>query len=326
MNLYNPYALLILCLIPLLIWLIWLNSKRFKSRFSQFAETAFMQIYLRQRSPFYSSLKLFLLVIAFAFIVIALARPQWDFKEREISSSGMDIIFAIDVSRSMEATDIQPSRLTRSILQVSAFVDQLKTDRLGVISFAGAATVECPLTEDYEAVKMVLSSLSTDSAVRAGTDIGRALDAARTAFQAGSGPGVLVLISDGEDLSSAAIAKARDLSSDHIRIYTMGVGSEEGALIRNPYTGEERISKLDVARLKRIAQVSGGEFFRITPSAAEIKLLLSRIYQSEKSQSKVRTVNLYKEQYHLFVFAALIFLLLESLIVPLKRQEKKDRI
>jgi len=322
-NLHNPYALVILCLIPLLIWLIWRSGKRFTSRFTKFADTPFMQIYLGQRSPFYSSLKLFLVVIAFAFIVIALARPQWDFKEREISSQGMDIIFAIDVSLSMEATDIQPNRLTRSILQVSAFVDQLKTDRLGVISFAGVATIECPLTDDHEAVKMVLSSLSTDSAARAGTEIGRALDAARTAFQAGAGPGVLVLISDGEDLSPTSITKARDLASDHVRIYTMGVGSEEGAIIRNPYTGEERISKLDAANLKRIAQVSGGEFFRITPSAAEIQLLLSRIYQSEKSQSKTRTVNLYKEQYQLFVFAALIFLLLESLILPLKRQGGK---
>lgn len=325
MNLYNPHVLFILCLIPLLIWLIWLNTKRFKARFSQFAETVFMQIYLKQRSPFYSALKLVILVIAFAFIVIALARPQWDFKEREISSQGMDIIFAIDVSRSMEATDIQPNRLTRSILQVSAFVDQLKTDRLAVISFAGTATIECPLTEDHEAVKMVLSSLSTESAARAGTEISRALDAARTAFQAGSGPGVLVLISDGEDLSTASITKARDLASDHIRIYTMGVGSEEGALIRNPYTGEERVSKLDAANLQRIAQVSGGEFFRITPSAAEIQLLLSRIYQSEKSQSSARTVNLYKEQYHLFASAALIFLLLESLILPLKRKREGGR-
>jgi len=325
MNLYSPYILLILCLIPLLIWLITRSGKRFKSRFSQFAEPAFMQIYLRQHSPFYSSLKLFLLVIAFAFIVLALARPQWDFKEHDISSQGLDIIFVIDVSLSMKATDIQPDRLTRSILQVSAFVDQLKTDRLGVISFAGAATIECPLTEDHEAVKMVLSSLSTDSAARAGTEIGRALDAARIAFGAGSGPGVLVLISDGEDLSSASIAKARDLAGDRVRIYTMGVGSEEGAIIRNPYTGEERLSKLDAANLQRIAQVSGGEFFRITPSAAEIKLLLSRIYQSEKSQNSARTVNLYKEQYHLFAIAALIFILLEILILPLKRQKEGSK-
>lgn len=321
MNLYSAQNLWLLLLLPLFIVLIALNARRLKQRFAHFAELAFMPVYLGRRSPFYSTLKLSLLVMVFALLVVALARPQWDYREQEVSSLGMDIIFAIDVSCSMEAEDIQPDRLTRSILQVSAFVDQLKTDRLGVISFAGAATVECPLTDDHEAVKMVLSSLSTESAVRAGTNIGRALELARTAFQAGSGAGVLILISDGEDLAAESVAKARDLSSNGVRIYTMGVGSEAGAMIRNPYNGEERLSKLDANTLRRIAEAGGGEFFRITPSATEIQLLLSRIYQSEKRQSNRRTINLYKEQYHIFILAALFFLILESLILPLKRAD-----
>ncbi len=323
MNLYSAQNLLLLLLLPVFIWLISLSGKRLKSRFSQYADQAFMSVYIGKRSPFYSGMKLALLVMVFALVVIAVARPQWDYRERELSSFGMDIIFAIDVSRSMEATDIQPDRLTRSILQVSAFVDQLKSDRLGVISFAGAATVECPLTDDHEAVKMVLSSLSVDSAARAGTDIGRALNLAQSAFQAGPGSGVLILISDGEDLSEGSIAKAQDLHSDGVRIYTMGVGSPEGARIRNPFTGEERISRLDVKTLQRIAQVGGGEFFRITPSAAEIQLLLSRIYQSEKRQSDIRIINLYKEQYHIFVLVALLILILESMILPLKRVNRR---
>jgi Ca-activated chloride channel homolog len=323
MNLYSAQNLLLLLLLPVFIWLISLSGKRLKSRFSQYADQAFMSVYIGKRSPFYSGMKLALLVMVFALVVIAVARPQWDYRERELSSFGMDIIFAIDVSRSMEATDIQPDRLTRSILQVSAFVDQLKSDRLGVISFAGAATVECPLTDDHEAVKMVLSSLSVDSAARAGTDIGRALNLAQSAFQAGPGSGVLILISDGEDLSEGSIAKAQDLHSDGVRIYTMGVGSPEGARIRNPFTGEERISSLDVKTLQRIAQVGGGEFFRITPSAAEIQLLLSRIYQSEKRQSDIRIINLYKEQYHIFVLVALLILILESMILPLKRVNRR---
>jgi Ca-activated chloride channel homolog len=323
MNLYSAQNLLLLLLLPVFIWLISLSGKRLKSRFSQYADQAFMSVYIGKRSPFYSGMKLALLVMVFALVVIAVARPQWDYRERELSSFGMDIIFAIDVSRSMEATDIQPDRLTRSILQVSAFVDQLKSDRLGVISFAGAATVECPLTDDHEAVKMVLSSLSVDSAARAGTDIGRALNLAQSAFQAGPGSGVLILISDGEDLSEGSIAKAQDLHSDGVRIYTMGVGSPDGAGIRNPFTGEERISRLDVKTLQRIAQVGGGEFFRITPSAAEIQLLLSRIYQSEKRQSDIRIINLYKEQYHIFVLVALLILILESMILPLKRVNRR---
>ncbi|MDD4034240.1 MAG: VWA domain-containing protein [Candidatus Cloacimonetes bacterium] len=319
MNLHDPQALWLLLLIPVLVLLVYLSRKRLEKRFVKYAEQAFMALYLSRRSPFYSGLKLAILILAAAFVIISISRPQWDYRERELSNSGMDIVFAIDVSRSMEATDIQPSRLLRSILQVSAFVNQLEGDRIGLISFAGAATIECPLTDDYEAFQMVLSSLDTSSAPRAGTDIARALDVANSAFAAAAGEGVLILISDGEDLSPNAVARAKELGDKGIRIYTMGVGSEEGAIISNPYTGEERVSKLDIGILDRIARISGADFFRITPSAAEIQLLLSRIYDREKTRSEVRKVNLYKEQYHIFVIIALILIIVESLILPLKR-------
>jgi len=322
MNLYNAQYLYLLLILPVCIWLIFRHEKRLESRFSSFAETPFKDIFLGNRSPYYTGLKLSLTLVALALLIFALARPQWDYRQREVQGEGGDIIFAIDVSRSMEATDIQPNRLSRSILQVSTFVDQLQGDRLGVISFAGVATLECPLTDDHEAVKMVLRSLSTESAARPGTDIARALDLARTAFQAGPGAGILILISDGEDIGSNAIAKARDLATDGVRIYTMGVGSEDGGRVRNPYTGEERISRLDVQTLQRIAQVGSGEFYRITPSAGEIRILLSRIYQSEKSRSQTRMLNMYKEQYHIFAIAAILFLLFESSILGIKRKQK----
>jgi Ca-activated chloride channel homolog len=323
MNLHDPQALWFLLLVPALLILMLYTGKRLSKRFTRYAESAFMPIYLSGRSPFYSGLRIVLLILAFSFVVISLSRPQWDYLERELQSEGMDIIFAIDISRSMEASDIQPNRLLRSILQVSAFVDQLSGDRIGLISFAGSATIECPLTDDHDAFKMVLSSLDTNSAERSGTDIGRALDLALTAFNASAGNAALILISDGEDIPGNAVGKARELGSRGIRIYSMGVGSEDGALIRNPYTGEERISTLDSKMLERIAATTGGEFYRVTPSAAEIRLLLSRIYQSEKSRGELRKVNIYKEQYHIFALIALFFLLLEMLILPLKKKDSK---
>nr|MDK2851308.1 Ca-activated chloride channel [Candidatus Cloacimonadota bacterium] len=314
--------LYLLLLLPILIWLIAKSDKRFLARFSSFADKEFKDIFLQDRSSYYTGLKLLLIVLALGFVIVALSRPQWDYRQSELESEGSDIIFAIDVSRSMEATDIQPSRLTRSILQVLAFVEQLQSDRLGVISFAGVASLECPLTEDHEAVKMVLKSLSTESAQRPGTDIARALDLARSAFQAGPGAGILILISDGEDIGSNALAKARDLAADGVRIYTIGIGSTEGGRIRNPYTGEERISRLNVDMLRQIAKVSSGEFYQITPSAGEIQLLLSRIYQSEKTKSQARMANLYEEQYGIFVIAAILLLLLESSFMAVKRRKK----
>ncbi len=322
MNLYHPQMLYLLLLLPLCIWLIVRSDRRFLSRFSSFAEQDFKDIFLKNRSAYYAGLKLVLIVLALGFLIIALSRPQWDYRQSEVDSEGRDIIFAIDVSRSMEAKDIQPNRLSRSILQILAFVDQLPSDRLGVISFAGVASLECPLTDDHEAVKMVLRSLSTESAQRPGTDIARALDLARTAFQAGPGAGILILISDGEDIGSNALAKARNLASDGVRIYTLGVGSEDGSRIRNPYTGEERVSRLDAPMLNRIAKAGSGEFYHITPSAGEIRLLLAHMNQSDRTMGRTRLANLFKEQYQIFVIAALLLLLLESSFMALKKQKK----
>lgn len=323
MNIHALHFLYLLIFVPLLAWFILRSGKASSKRLQRYAEPEFFQIYLGKLSPFYRGLKLFLQLLAFVLVIIAMIRPQWDFREQELQSRGMDIVFAIDVSRSMDATDIQPNRLTRSILQVSAFVDQLDTDRVGIISFAGAPTLECPLTDDYEAVRMVLSSLSSDSAARYGTDIGRALDMARISFNAGSGGGVLILISDGEDIPGNAVAKARDLASDGVRIYTMGVGSQQGAIITNPYTGAEHVSRLDAATLERIATISGGEFFHITPSASEIQIVLAQIYRNEKEHTRTRKTFLYREQYHIFAIAALILLTLESLISSYRRQERR---
>jgi len=325
MNIYWSHYLYLLLLIPLFIRLIIKAPRNFDRKFSRYAEPGFSPLYLSRRSPFYSGLKLFLLLFVFVMMVFALARPQWDFREQDLQNRGMDIVFAIDVSQSMLATDIKPDRLTRSLLQVAAFVEQLKTDRIGIISFAGSATLECPLTDDHEALKMVLSSLSTDSAARPGTDIGRAIDLATSAFNAGSGGGVLILISDGEDISGNALGKARDLAAEGIRIYTMGVGSPEGASIRNPHTGAEHFSKLDESTLKQIADIGSGAFFRITPSASEIQLLLSQIYQSELAYNRSRKSLIYKEQYHIFVIAALLLLVLDIFTKPYRRSARGKR-
>lgn len=322
MNIQSPFLLALLLLIPILVFLLKKTTKRLCKRFRCWAEEPFMAIYLKRRSPFYSTLKLVILIIALALLILAIARPQWDFRKRDLDSQGLDIIFAIDVSRSMDAKDIPPNRLLRAVLQINSFIDQLSGDRLGVISFAGAASIECPLTDDYDAVKLVLSSLTTNSAAREGTDIGKALDLAKSAFNTASGAGILILISDGEDLEKNSVPKARDLAHSGIRIYTMGVGSEEGALIRNAITGEEHITQLDSATLERIAKVSGGDFFRVTPGAAEIQLLLSKVYQNEKSQSRSRIANMYEEQYHIFVILSLILLAIEAFIAPLKRDAK----
>ncbi|HOH46620.1 MAG TPA: VWA domain-containing protein, partial [Candidatus Cloacimonadota bacterium] len=261
-------------------------------------------------------------LIALALVIIAAAGPQWDYEATELETSGLDIIFCVDISKSMDAEDIAPSRLSRAKLQISSFVDELQGDRIGIIAFAGTASLECPLTDDYESVQMVISSLSTNQAIRMGTDIGAALDLAAKSFNTGQGSKILILISDGEDLEKAALTKARRVRSEGVTIYTMGVGTESGTRITNPATGEEKLSVLDTATLSQIAKLGSGQYYSVSPGQNEIKLLLKEIYGIEKGFVDGRRVHRMKQQYGFFLIGALLFLLLEMLISSNRRYNK----
>jgi len=232
-------------------------------------------------------------------------------------------MIAVDVSKSMDATDMSPSRLIRAKIQIASFIDKLSTDRVGIMAFAGAASLECPLTDDYESIKMILNSLTTDTVPKPGTDIGAVLEASQNAFMSAGGKHILVLISDGEDLEADAIATAKRLKSKGIVIYTMGVGSETGIEIRDPFSGQTATTKLDVRTLKEIAAATGGEFYAVTPGQNEIRLLLDRIYASEKSKLYSKNISSMKEQYHIFAFIALLILIIESLFHNVRRTKNE---
>ncbi len=320
MNLGHPYYLLLLIICLPLFWLLFQRGKRQRKRFSEYAEVHLQGIYYAHYSPFWTGFKLVLSILALACLVLALIRPQWDYEHRILENSGMDIVFAIDVSKSMDATDMMPSRLLRASMQISAFLQQLKNDRIGIIAFAGVASLQCPLTDDYEAVRIVLNSLNSDTAERPGTNIGSALALAEKSFATASSSTALVLISDGEDLEAQGIKQAKKLKDKGIRIYCMGVGSPQGALINNPTTGEEIVSKLDEQTLQQIAATGGGEYYRVTPGGDEIQLILKRIYATEENRSRSKKLNALKDQYYLFASLAMLILMVESILDPRRRR------
>lgn len=321
MNIVNPNLLYLLIILLPMIALIIIIRKRFQQRFSAFADKSFWDFYFKDWSFFFFRLKSVLLILVLAFIILALVRPQWDRETQDIKRSGLDIAICIDVSKSMDAKDIAPSRLQRAKDQIAAFIDEQKGDRIALIPFAGTAFVQCPLTDDYEAAKMLLSSLNTNSVPVWGTDIGKALNVAGTVFDKNTKTKVVVLISDGEDLSEESLKEAKNLTAKGVIVYTMGVGTPEGATIR--LSGDEGIgnvsqkeitSKLDNKTLSKIATATGGEFFMITPTQDEIQAILKHIASLEKSKLSSRRMSLYKEQYGYFVIAALLLLLIETLL------------
>lgn len=323
MHIYHPYNFLLLLAVVPLAWLLINANRRRSKRFSRFAENRFEDVYLQRLSPFYYRFKILLAVLALAFVILALVRPQWDFETQNFESQGLDIIICLDISKSMDATDMVPSRLLRAKLQTKSFIDKLRGDRVGIIAYAGKATLECPLTDDYESVALVLSSLSTDSAVQLGTDIGAALSLAEKSFMTSGGNNVLLLISDGEDLASSAVKQAHRLAAAGVAIHTLGVGTPQGSMITDPATKRSTFSKLDAKTLEKIAAAGNGNYYSVTPGQGELELILQNIYAAEKGRERSRNISTYKEQYHIPAFLALFLLILESLISPLRRARRQ---
>ncbi len=320
MNIYHPAYLWLLLILPPLILLAFRLEHRRQKRFSRFAETAFYSRYLSSSSPFWLGLKAALAILALACVILALLRPQWDYETRDYDSSGQDVLICLDISKSMDAEDVAPSRLQRAKLEISALVDKLRGDRVGIISFAGVATLECPLTDDYESALLMLGGLSTKTAAREGTNIGGALALAEQAFAGAGGSKVLLLISDGEDLEDNAVTAAKRLHAQGVRIHALGVGTPEGILLSNPATGQQVLTKLDETRLRELAGIGRGGYFTVTPGQGELDRILGDIHSAGPGQERSRQLTSLKDQYAIPAAFALLLLLAESLILPVRRQ------
>jgi len=222
-------------------------------------------------SPGRRMAKRILLLVAVASIFVALARPQVGYQWKEIKRKGIDILLAVDTSKSMLATDVRPNRLERSKLGILDFVSRLEGDRVGLIPFAGTAFLMCPLTLDYDAFRQSLETLDTQIIPQGGTDIATAIREAETAFSNNANHKILVLVTDGEDLEGEALSAAKAAAQKGMVIYTVGVGTPAGELIplKDSSQGVQFVkdakgqvvkSRLDEKMLGEIAQVTGGQY------------------------------------------------------------------
>jgi len=274
-------------------------------------------------SPFYTTLKHILLLLATAFLALALARPQWDYRQQDLESQGSDLMICLDVSLSMDATDTEPSRLERAKMEIMSLLDRMGNDRIGIIAFAGTATLECPLTDDLESVRLVLNSLNTASGVSSGTDVGAALRLADRSLHASGGNNIILLISDGEDLEGEAINTASKLASTGTMIFTLGVGTPEGSIVKHPITGEEATSMADFSTLEKIAAAGGGAFHKVSPTQGELEQILGGLRSEAALRRGGARINVMDEQFHFFAGFVLFFLMAECLILPARKARAK---
>ena len=318
----HPEYLYWLILIPVLIIFYILIRLRQDKVFKRFASVQMRDYLVPQRSSRRSIFKFVVFLLMVASLILGLANLQSGSKMEEVKREGIDLYIAVDVSNSMNAQDIVPSRLDRSKQAINKLISELRGDRLGVIVFADKAFVQLPITTDYGAAKMFLSSVNTNSVASQGTAIGEAINLAVKSFADDERSKAIVIISDGEDHENdAAMTAAKDAAKKGVKIYTIGMGLPDGAPIPeyNQYgrmtgykkdrNGNTIVTRLDEDMLRRIAEAGGGMYVRANNSNVGLEKIYADISKLDKTEIETQVFTDYEDQFQWFVGAAIVLLL-----------------
>ncbi|MCD8186616.1 MAG: VWA domain-containing protein [Rikenellaceae bacterium] len=323
----TPEYLWLLLSIPVLLGVYGLYARARKRRLARFGNPALLNLLMPEASPKRVRHKFLLVLLAIALIGVGLARPQFGSKLKEVRRTGIEIMIAVDVSNSMLAQDFEPNRLERTKFAIDRLIEQLDEDQIGLIVFAGEAYVQLPITSDYVAARNFVRHLSTDMVTRQGTAMGAAIDLAAMSFSSGSeGSRVLIVVSDGENHEDDPVASARMAAEKGIKIYTIGIGTEDGAVI--PYGGDYIrhedgslvVTKLDEQTLEQVALATGGAYIRATNRSIGLNEIIQQINEVEKKQLTTQVFEDYNEQYQYLLALALALLILEMLIISRKNR------
>lgn len=272
-------------------------------------------------------IKFILMESALMLVIIAMAGPQFGTKLKEIKREGVELLIALDVSNSMLAEDIAPNRLENAKRAISKLVDRLHNDKVALVVFAGDAFVQLPMTTDYEAAKMFLSTITPDLINNQGTAIGAAIELGMKAFTPGEEKNkALIIITDGENHEGNAVELATAANDAGIVVHTIGMGLSKGAPIpdynkygqkdyRTDNQGNVVISKLDEDMLKKIAVSGGGKYIRANNTKTGLNALFDELNQMEKAELEVKAYAEYEEQFQYFVGFALLILVIEFFIL-----------
>lgn len=301
-----------------------------KLKWQKLGDNALTSRLISGRSQFLLVLRPILLTIALLLILVSFAKPQSEGRTVSLRSMGLDMVVALDFSKSMNVKDMHGTRLEHAKREMNKLISSGGGDRLGLVAFAGN-TMKYPLTNDYESAKMFWEDLRPEDMPLGGTAIGTALNAAKQLLVDVRKPGqeraqVVVLLSDGEDLSSKPMQVAEELRKLGIKVFTIGIGANEESLIpivgNNGATsgfmkyGDKYIrSRLDESLLKKIASTTGGEYFRATKEDFGTQRVLKAIKNLKRESGKKRKIKEKNEEFHWFLFPALFLLLFEFFLL-----------
>lgn len=335
----EPSVLIWLWLIPGLWVLSWLMGRHQSSRLAKAVGSRLAPFLARSASPQKRRLKLVLQSCAIFFFVLAWARPQMGESKQEVKSEGVEIIFAVDVSESMMAEDVKPSRLEQVKVELARLVDLTPGNKTGILAFAGTAALLSPLTNDPAAIKMYLDSLSPASVSSQGTCFECALRAAESAFERGGiatddsvkVTRVILIASDGEDHEPGALAAAEELAKKGVRIFTMAYGTERGGAIpvrdgmgylrgyKKDRSGQTILSQVKGEALKALASAGQGTFVFASFGGDHTKQIAQDLDRLEKTEFDSNIATQYDEKFQIFLFLGLLFALLDLILGERRR-------
>lgn len=326
-----PERLYLLLLIPFLV-VIYIISVRIKRR----KETYLAERPLfRQLTPLHSTLrptvKFALFCLSIAFCIVMIARPQYGHSTDTETKKGIEVVFAIDVSKSMLATDVMPNRLERSRLLVSTLIDRMQDNKTGIIVFAGEAYPQMPISNDQISAKLFLDNITTDMVSLQGTNIGAAIRLASKCFTQEKGVGkAIVLITDGENHEGGALEEAKAAAKEGKHIYVMGIGNPEGANIPTneglltDNSGETVVTRLNSDMCQEIAKAGNGAFYHLDGSSLAQDQLKQDLLKLQRNETKIVNGNAIDEQFQA-VAVLLLFVLLLEMFISGKRNPFYDR-
>ena len=313
-------------LVPFFILLFILMLSKKKKAIRQFGEINLVSRLLENVSTVKPFVKFTLMTLALCSLIFALTGPQLGTKLQEVKREGVDVVIALDVSNSMNAEDIRPTRLNRSKQAIYKLIDQLQGDRIGLIVFAGQAYVQLPITTDYGAAKLFLSTVNTNMVPTQGTAIGTAVRKGIEAIgDSARSNSAIIVITDGENHEDDALEAAKEAVAKGIVVHTIGMGSPDGSPIpvyrgqtRTGYltdrSGNTIVTRLDDAMLQQIADAGKGKYVRASNSDDGLGVIMKEISNMDKKEFSSKLFTDYEDQFQYFLGFTLLLLIIEFLI------------
>lgn len=331
----HPEHLYALFIIPIVVGFYLIANAQRRKALKDLGNLGLLNSLMPEASRYKHGVKLTLLTLGLSLIIIGWANPQWGTKKEKVKRKSVDVFIALDISNSMLAQDISPNRMERTKQFGQKLIESLKGDRIGTIIFAGNAYLQMPLTTDYSAAMMFIKSTNTFMAPTQGTAISDAIQVAMQSFdKENKKQKALIIITDGENHEEEALRMATQAYDAGVLIFTVGVGTPDGAPIpmfasgRNDYKRDEEgnivKTKLNEAMLTELAEAGGGVYFNLQDSDKIIAALRERIERMEKREFEQRVFSEYKSHFQYFIGAGLLLLIIEFLLSYRKNKQLKD--